>query len=71
LLINGIRRVYMATAIIEKAVTNSYHRVHYEVRKEAEYPRGRPAKGKAHTPTGYEYIQTSRRRKKSVLYITS
>ena len=41
---------------IKKAVANSYHRVQYEVRKEAKYPRGRPAKGKVRTPTGYEYI---------------
>ena len=41
---------------IKKAVANSYHRVRYEVTKEAKYPRGRPAKGKVRIPTGYEYI---------------
>ena len=41
---------------IRKAASNSYHRMQYEIRKEAKYPRGRPAKGTARTPIGYEYL---------------
>lgn len=41
---------------IHKAAANSYHQLQHEVRKEAKYPRGRPAKGKMRTPIGYEYI---------------
>jgi len=41
---------------IRRSVANSYHRLQYEIRKKAKYPRGRPAKGKQRIPTGYEYI---------------
>lgn len=41
---------------IIRAAAHSYHRIQYEVRKEAKYPRGRPARGKERIPTGYEYI---------------
>jgi transposase len=41
---------------IRRAAANSYHRLQHEVRKEAKYPRGRPAMGLPRTPTGYEYI---------------
>lgn len=41
---------------IRRASANSYHRLHYEIRKLAKYPRGRPAKGAARTPIGYEYL---------------
>jgi len=41
---------------IRKAAANSYHRLQYAVRKQTKYPRGRPARGKARTPTGDEYI---------------
>jgi len=41
---------------ISRAAANSYHRLQYEVKKETKYPRGRPAKGKARIPTGYEYL---------------
>ena len=40
---------------IIKASPNSYHTLQYEIREVAKYPRGRPAKGKARTPIGYEY----------------
>jgi transposase len=41
---------------VGRSVANSYHRLQYDIRKQAKYPRGRPAKGKERTPTGYEYI---------------
>jgi len=41
---------------IIKATPNSYHKLQYEIREVAKYPRGRPAKGKARTPIGYEYL---------------
>lgn len=41
---------------LTKAAANSYHRLECEISKEAKYPRGRPAKAKARTPTGYEYL---------------
>jgi len=41
---------------IKKAAANSYHRLQYEVREKAKYPRGSPAKGKTRNPIGYEYI---------------
>ena len=41
---------------IRRAAANSYHRLQHEVRKEAKYPRGRPAMGLPRTPSGYEYI---------------
>lgn len=41
---------------IKKAAVHSYHRIQYDVKKEAKYPRGRPARGKERIPTGYEYI---------------
>ena len=39
-----------------KTATNSYHRLQYDIREVAKYPRGRPAKGKPRTPIGYEYF---------------
>jgi transposase len=41
---------------ITKAAAGSYHNVHYEIKKEPKYPRGRPAKGMPRTPLGYEYL---------------
>ncbi len=41
---------------ITKTVSNNYHRLQYEIREVTKYRRGRPAKGKARTPIGYEYI---------------
>ena len=41
---------------IIKIAANSYHKLTYGIRKVAKYPRGRPAKGKPRTPTGYEYL---------------
>ena len=41
---------------IKKAAAHSHHRLWYDVREQAKYPRGRPAKGKARTPIGYEYM---------------
>jgi hypothetical protein len=41
---------------IVKTAANSYHKLFYEIRKVAKYPRGRPAKGKARTPIGHEYL---------------
>jgi len=41
---------------ISKATPNSYHKLQYEIREVAKYPRGRPAKGKPRTPVGYEYL---------------
>lgn len=41
---------------IKKTAANSYHRLRCEIKKEAKYSRGRPAKGKERAPTGYEYI---------------
>jgi transposase len=41
---------------IKRAAAHSYQRIQYEVRKEAKYPRGRPARGKERIPTGHEYI---------------
>jgi transposase len=40
----------------KKTALSSYHKLHYEIRKVAKYRRGRPAKGKARTPIGYEYL---------------
>ena len=41
---------------IKRAAANSYHRLQYEIKEVAKYPRGRPAKGTTRTPIGYEYI---------------
>ena len=41
---------------IRRAVAGSYHRIECSIRKEARYPRGRPAKGAPRTPIGYEYL---------------
>jgi len=41
---------------IRRAAANSYHSLQYEISKEAKYPRGRPAKGKARAPIGYHYL---------------
>ena len=41
---------------IGQIATNSYHRLQHEIIEKPKYPRGRPAKGKARTPVGYEYI---------------
>jgi len=41
---------------VKKTALNSYHKLQYEIRKVAKYRRGRPAKGKARTPIGYEYL---------------
>ena len=41
---------------ISKAIPNSYHKLQHKIRKVAKYPRGRPSKGKARTPIGYEYL---------------
>ncbi|BBO80792.1 IS4 family transposase [Desulfosarcina ovata subsp. sediminis] len=40
---------------IVKTAANSYHRIQYGIKEVAKYRRGRPAKGKARTPIGYEY----------------
>jgi len=40
---------------IRRSAANSYHRLRYEIRKVAKYPRGRPAKGREREPIGYEY----------------
>jgi transposase len=39
-----------------KAAANSYHKLQYEIRETAKYPRGRPAKGTEREPVGYEYL---------------
>jgi len=41
---------------IRSDAARSYHLLQYGIRKVAKYPRGRPAKGKARIPIGYEYI---------------
>ena len=41
---------------ILKTAANSYHELTYAIREVAKYRRGRPAKGKARKPTGYEYL---------------
>lgn len=41
---------------IRKAAANSYHKLQYEIREAARYPRGRPAKGTEREPVGYEYL---------------
>jgi len=41
---------------IRRAAANSYHRLEYEIRKVAKYPRGRPPKGTEREPIGYEYL---------------
>lgn len=40
---------------LNTAATGSYHQLQCEINKVAKYPRGRPAKDKPRTPTGYEY----------------
>jgi len=40
---------------IIKTAANSYHRKQYDIKEVAKYRRGRPAKGEARTPVGYEY----------------
>jgi transposase len=41
---------------ITKAAANSYHKLLYDIKEVAKYPRGRPVKGKARTPVGFEYL---------------
>lgn len=41
---------------ITKAAANSYHKLQYDIKEVAKYPRGRPVKGKARTPIGFEYL---------------
>jgi transposase len=55
-------KVYYCQADAERAVeklsaaaSGSFHRLQCEINKVAKYPRGRPAKDKSRTPTGYEY----------------
>ena len=40
---------------IVKTAANSYYRIQYAIKEVAKYGRGRPAKGEARTPVGYEY----------------
>ena len=41
---------------IRSDAAHRYHLLQYGIREVTKYPRGRPAKGKARIPTGYEYI---------------
>jgi len=41
---------------IKKAAANSYHKLQYEIREAAKYPRGRPAKETVRAPIGFEYF---------------
>jgi transposase len=41
---------------ITKTAANSYHKLQYDIKEVAKYPRGRPANGKARTPIGFEYL---------------
>jgi transposase len=40
---------------LSAAASGSFHQLQCEIKKVAKYPRGRPAKDKPRTPTGYEY----------------
>jgi transposase len=40
---------------LQAAAAGSYHKIACSIEKVAKYPRGRPAKGQARIPVGYEY----------------
>jgi transposase len=40
---------------LQAAASGSYHKIECSIEKVAKYSRGRPAKGQARIPTGYEY----------------
>jgi transposase len=41
---------------ITKAAANSYHKLQYDIKEVAKYPRGRPVNGKVRTPIRFEYL---------------
>jgi transposase len=41
---------------IIKTAANSYRKLQYDIKEVAKYRKGRPAKGKARTPIGFEYF---------------
>jgi transposase len=46
----------VAAEKLKATAANSYHKLQYDIKEVAKYRRGRPSKGKARTPIGFEYL---------------